>query len=51
MLVASSAMWWGYRNGRDVTDVLAPLLAREPLAALEIGLSPEVRAFAMVGDG
>lgn len=35
----------GYRHGRDVAEVLAPILTREPLAALELGLSPEVHAF------
>lgn len=35
----------GYRSGRGVADVLAPIVSSEPLAALELGLSPEVRAF------
>lgn len=35
----------GQRLGNDVHRVLAPVVSREPLAALEVGLAPEVRAF------
>lgn len=45
VLGAGVAVLVGYRHGRDVAAVLAPILAREPLAALELGLSPEVHAF------
>ncbi|MGD9753084.1 MAG: HD-GYP domain-containing protein [Acidimicrobiia bacterium] len=42
---AVAAMLVGYRTGRSVQGVLAPILAREPLAALELGLAPEIKAF------
>lgn len=35
----------GQRLGNDVHRALAPVVSREPLAALEVGLAPEVRAF------
>lgn len=35
----------GYRQRRDLQNVLGPVLARDPLVALEAGLSPEVHAF------
>ena len=48
---AGFAALYGYRNHRAIAEVLAPILAREPLAALEVGLSPEVHAFvAALGD-
>ncbi len=45
IFLASGAILAGYRTGRNVADVLAPLLSTEPLAALEVGLSPEVHGF------
>ena len=45
VLVASVAIVVGYRTGRGVTDVLRPILSAEPLATLELGLSPEVHGF------
>jgi len=45
LLIAAFAMLAGYRTGRDVTDVMAPLVAHDPLAALDVGMAPEVHAF------
>ncbi len=45
IFLASGAILVGYRTGRNVADVLAPILSTEPLAALEVGLSPEVHGF------
>lgn len=45
VLMASAAILSGYRTGRNVAEVLAPILSTEPLAALEVGLSPEVHGF------
>lgn len=42
---AGVAILLGYRVKRNVVDVLAPIAARDPLVALEVGLSPEVHAF------
>lgn len=33
------------RSHRSLGDLLAPVLSRDPLSALEVGLSPEVHAF------
>ncbi len=35
----------GHRLGRTTTEVLAPVLAHDPLVALEVGLSPVVHRF------
>lgn len=45
LLVASAALIHGYRTGRDVAEVLAPLVSHDPLSALDVGLAPEVNAF------
>ncbi|MDA3038305.1 MAG: HD domain-containing protein [Actinomycetota bacterium] len=45
VLGACTAIALGYRSGRGVADVLAPIVSSDPLAALELGLSPEIRAF------
>lgn len=33
------------RSQRRVTEVLAPVVSRDPLSALEVGLTPEIHAF------
>ncbi len=45
VLVASVALAIGYRQGRSVSDILAPVVARDPLVALRLGLSPVVQRF------
>lgn len=45
LLLAAIAMLYGYRTGREVADVLQPLLGHDPFAALDIGMAPEVEAF------
>lgn len=45
LLIAASAMLYGYRTGREVADILRPLLSHDPFAALDIGMAPEVEAF------
>jgi diguanylate cyclase (GGDEF)-like protein len=45
VFTAGFAVLIGYRHGIGVAEVLGPILSREPLAALELGLSPEVHAF------
>lgn len=35
----------GHRAGRRVSEVLLPVLERDPLAAMEVGLAPVVRSF------
>ncbi len=47
---AGVAALLGYRSGRSVADILAPILSREPLAALELGLSPEIHEFVLALD-
>lgn len=45
VFTAGLAILIGYRTKVAVTDILAPLVAFEPLAALEVGMAPEVHAF------
>ncbi len=45
VLGACAAVAFGHRAERRVTDVLGPILERDPLAALELGLAPVVRRF------
>ena len=45
VLSAGGAVIYGYRTGQNVADILGPMLSNEPLAALELGLSPEVHSF------
>lgn len=45
VLVACIALLWGYSLDRSVADVLRPVLTREPLMSLRLGLSPTVHAF------
>ncbi len=45
VLSAGGAIIYGYRTGQSVADILGPMLSNEPLAALELGLSPEVHSF------
>ena len=45
VLGAAAALAVGYRPRQGVAEVLAPVLSREPLAALELGFSPLVHAF------
>ncbi len=50
VLGSCTAIAVGYRSGRGVAEVLAPIVSSEPLAALELGLSPEIRAFVTALD-
>jgi HD-GYP domain-containing protein (c-di-GMP phosphodiesterase class II) len=50
VLATVVAVLLGYRVRRDVADVLAPIVAFEPLSALEVGLSPSVHAFVAALD-
>lgn len=45
VLVASVALAIGHRQGRSISDILAPVLTRDPLVALRLGLSPVVQRF------
>lgn len=45
VFAAGVAILVAYRTNVAVTDVLAPLVAFEPLASLEVGMAPEVHAF------
>lgn len=45
VLAACLAVAMGHRAGRRVSDVLVPVLERDPLAAMELGLAPVVRRF------
>lgn len=45
VFAAGFAVLVGYRTETAVTDVLGPVLAFEPLAALEVGMAPELHAF------
>jgi len=45
LLAAATAMLVGYRTGRPVAAVIAPVVAHDPLAALDLGLAPEMVAF------
>lgn len=51
LAVTVTALMVGLRVGADISDVLAPVIAHEPLTTLEVGLAPEIRAFvAALGD-
>ena len=45
LALAGLTMLFGYRTSRSVAEVLQTLITRDPFVALELGLSPEVRAF------
>jgi putative nucleotidyltransferase with HDIG domain len=45
ILAAVAALAFGYRQNRGIEEILAPVLAREPLVALRLGLSPLVHRF------
>ena len=45
VLAACLAVAMGHRAGRRVSDVLLPVLERDPLAAMEVGMAPVVRRF------
>lgn len=45
VLALGAGLIVGYRHRRDLQVVLGPVLSRDPLVALEAGLSPEIRAF------
>lgn len=45
VLAACLAVAMGHRVERRVSDVLLPVLERDPLAALEVGMAPVVRRF------
>lgn len=45
VLAACLAVAMGHRAERRVSDVLMPVLERDPLAAMEVGMAPVVRRF------
>lgn len=45
VLMAASAAWVLVRRNHSLTTILAPVLRDDPVAALELGLTPEVHAF------
>jgi HD-GYP domain-containing protein (c-di-GMP phosphodiesterase class II) len=45
VLAACLAVAMGHRTERRVSDVLLPVLERDPLAAMEVGMAPVVRRF------
>ena len=45
VLAGCSGVYRSHRLGRTTTDLLAPVLAHDPLVALEVGLSPVVHRF------
>jgi HD-GYP domain-containing protein (c-di-GMP phosphodiesterase class II) len=45
VLAACLAVALGHRAERRVSDVLLPVLERDPLAAMEVGMAPVVRRF------
>ncbi|MEX0665815.1 MAG: HD domain-containing phosphohydrolase [Acidimicrobiia bacterium] len=45
VFIACAGIAIAYRADRPLLDVLAPVVVRDPLVALELGLAPEVRAF------
>lgn len=45
VLAGCAGVYRGHRLGRTTTDLLAPVLAHDPLVALEVGLSPVVHRF------
>ena len=44
------ALLVGYRPGRSVTNLMAPVLIRDPLVALDLGLSPIAHRFVALLD-
>ena len=50
VFVAAASVALGHRSSRSISDALAPVLARDPLAALELGLQPVVRRFVTALD-
>lgn len=50
VFAAGLAVLFGYRTSTAVTDVLGPVLTFEPLAALEVGMAPELHAFVAALD-
>ncbi|MEX0664484.1 MAG: PAS domain S-box protein [Acidimicrobiia bacterium] len=50
VLAIGAALLVGYRQGLSVREVLDPVVTRDPLVALELGLSPEVHAFVAALD-
>lgn len=44
-VAAAVAALLAYAGGRTIASVVAPVVNRDPLAALELGLAPEVHAF------
>ena len=50
VFVAAAAVALGHRSSRSISHALAPVLARDPLAALELGLQPVVRRFVTALD-
>jgi HD-GYP domain-containing protein (c-di-GMP phosphodiesterase class II) len=51
VLAAATAALVLARHQRRLSDVLAPVVSRDPLSALEIGLTPEVHAFVAALSG
>lgn len=45
VLFAAGGLWLAHYRDRSLVIVLAPVLAREPLAALQLGLTPVVLQF------
>jgi HD-GYP domain-containing protein (c-di-GMP phosphodiesterase class II) len=45
VLAAALAVAMGHRAERRVADILLPVLERDPLAAMEVGMAPVVRRF------
>ncbi|RDI73988.1 HD domain-containing protein [Gaiella occulta] len=50
VLAACGAVALGHRAERPVRDLLAPIVERDPLATLELGLAPVVRRFVAALD-
>jgi len=47
---AALALAIGYRSRRSITELMAPVLARDPLVALDLGLSPAAHRFVALLD-
>jgi HD-GYP domain-containing protein (c-di-GMP phosphodiesterase class II) len=45
VLVVAAALIVGYRPDRSISSVIAPIVTRDPVIALELGLSPIVHRF------
>ncbi len=45
VLLAGAGLWLAHRSDTQVADIFAPVLTREPLMALRLGVSPQVTAF------